>query len=717
MGAWRESLAACLLLAVASWAEAGDAPKGRDQAEAEAARAQLRQLKRLLEDPAADPGEVWKGWAEMRAEHPGTPEWREAAALVARVRSPLDRLELGELPAEERFPDLPEGLAAVLGSGPARHWGRAGRVTLSPDGKTLASASVRVRLWDAATLRPLAALEGHANGVTALAFSADGKRLASGGWDGELRVWDLGGDQPKNLGSVQGHAEAVRCLGFSPDGKTLASGGSDALVKLWDVSGDQPKERATLRGHEDRVVALAFRAGGKGLVSVGEQRSVRVWDLSGDQPRVAGAVERADQAGQPGAVSADGTMAAAYDDEHKEVRLWDVSGDKPKQLGSVDRDLVGGALALAADGKALVTATFRDKVEVWDLTRTGPQQKAALKAGGEVLGVFTDGRRVALAGPGFRVSVWDPEAKPAPERKEEGHGARLGCLAFSPNGATLATGGDDEAVRLWGLGGARPEVGPVLRWEDMGKVEGLAFGPDAGILATVGWDRVLRLWDLTGRPPKQKDRQGAHVGASALAAAADGRTLATAGYDKAVRLWRLADDRLQEGPAIPDLVTGPSLALSPDGKVLAAGCDKALRRWDVSGEKPRELPPLEAGAYLPALAFCPDGKTLVAGCSDGAVRRWDVAGEKAAELPALKGHGGYVRAVAFSPDGALLAAAEGDGWVLVWDREGKAVKEWRLGGPVSAVAFAPDSRHLATANGNGTAYVLRLAPPAKAPGK
>ena len=156
------------------------------------------------------------------------------------------------------------------------HTGEVGSVAFSPDGKRLATASGdgTVKVWDAATGQETLTLKGHTSVSTSVAFSPDGKRLASASRDETVKVWDAATGQ-ETL-TLKGHTSDVRSVAFSPDGKRLASASDDRTVKVWDAATGQ--ETLTLKGHNGHVTSVAFSPDGKRLASASVDRTVKVWD-------------------------------------------------------------------------------------------------------------------------------------------------------------------------------------------------------------------------------------------------------------------------------------------------------------------------------------------------------------------------------------------------------------------------------------------------------
>jgi RNA polymerase sigma factor (sigma-70 family) len=292
-------------------------------------------------------------------------------------------------------------------------------------------------------------LQGHTRGVRAVAFSPDGRTLASGSSDRTAKLWDVA--TGKEQATLKGHSCGVGTVAFSPDGKTLASAinGSPAdqhvLVKLWDVT--TGTERAALKGASpcDGLGTVAFSPDGNTLASGTIDDTIKLWDVAtGNEQAI---LQVHDGYITSVAFSPDGRTLANSDGT---VKLWDVATRKERIMLQGHTSCVR-SVAYSPDGKTLASASDDQTVKLWEVT-TGKERTTLQGHMGIVwsLAYSPDGKTLASASEDKTVKLWDVAT--GKERTTlQGHTSFVRSVAYSPDGKTLASASEDQTVKLWDI--------------------------------------------------------------------------------------------------------------------------------------------------------------------------------------------------------------------------------------------------------------------------
>ena len=503
-------------------------------------------------------------------------------------------------------------------------------MAFSPDGKTLAAGGCELsgyncsqdetRLWDVsdpAQAKPLGVpLTGHSTTfINSVAFSPDGKTLATTNIDDNIILWDLSDPaQAKPVGApLTSHASAAwfrTSTTFSPDGKTLAAAECMATdnknkcvqgqISLWDVGDPAAAEPlAPLTGLAYAAHSVAFSPDGKTLAagSYGNpdahytclEGELSLWDMrDAAHAKALGAPVALHTGVDNLRFSPDGnTLALGCEDGT--IRLWDVSD--ATQATAVGAPLTGHSswvwgLAFSPDGKTLASGAADGNLILWDMRDPG-QTKPPLDASFihytdpvKSVAFSSDGKTLVFGSQNKTINLWDisnaAEAKPL-GASLTGHTSGMWSVALSPDRKTLASGSQDNTIRLWDVSNpaqARLLGAPLT---SSNQVQGVAFSPNGKTLASGNWDSTIQLWNVSD--PARAKPLGApltgHTGAvTSVAFRPDGKTLASGSEDHTVRLWDVSDPAQAKPLGAP--LTSPtdnvySVAFSPDGKTLASG--------------------------------------------------------------------------------------------------------------------------------------------------
>ncbi len=518
-----------------------------------------------------------------------------------------------------------------------------GKVAFSPDGRRLAIGET---FWDAASGKSLGTVGGRFN-VMALQFSPDSQQILLGGYRsteggnrGEAQLWDVATRQL--VRTFQGSTQRrVETLAFSADGKRIATGtpawGRDpgetennyaAELIIWETSTGRKLRTFPRLSSDPRC--LVFTPDGRGLFGQAEEEAVVLWDVENGQE-----LQRFVEEGlQSALVYPDGQKVLVSANEDG-VSWWDpATGAKLREFLFQRRGMSTiESLAVSPDGRQVLVGDRNHHLMVWNSVRG--ERQFVLAGNGECATFSPDGRFILAGGPGDgkKTCLWDAETSEQ-VRTFAGHTERVKAVAFSPDGRQILTGSIDKTAILWDAQSGeklRTFSGHEFHCSDVD------FLPDGKhVLTTSG--KGTELWEIASGQRVRTFREASGTDQTAVVSP-NGRVLLTEGNNYSVLLWDVASGRKLQRLSGPRSNLGAA-AFRHDGRQVIIGLwDHTAILWDLVTEKKLRVFRGHAG-HVDAVAFSPNGDYVLTGSADGVVRLCDVAtGRELVRLLGVPGSG------------------------------------------------------------------------------
>lgn len=524
----------------------------------------------------------------------------------------------------------------------------------------------------------------HRGSIADIAFSPDSSWLASGGFDGAIRIWNRSDQQLDAV--LTAHPSRITSLDWSPDGKKLATGSHDGTAIVWEVKTWKQRDRFVVEGE---LTALAWSPDNQQLATNAYQ-AVQVRTPSSSEPAKSfdGPAETVsdlvwlDQGRK--------LAASSYDNS---IWIWDVADGRLLDTLTEHKDRTW-ALAVDENGKRVASASWDDTVRIWN--REHGTSKVVSKHTSDVWDVAwsPQGEQLVSAGRDGDLRIWNASTEQSIQ-KRSGHTGRVSCVAWSPDGKTIASSDEFGELRLWG--GETLEPAGIIAGHDVA-VNELRWNSDNQRLRIIGRDRVPRDWvieagTVTSMPASASDK---------LAWSADGTRTARASQG---RLIRLGD---ADGQDTGEVLVGHTAGLlgmswSPDEKHLVSGSqDRTARIWDVQTQTcinviDQHTSSVNCVAWGPNIAYIATG-------GDDATHIWNA---ETFEHVSTIHSPAFV--VAWSPDGKRLAI--GESWlgmsVELWSTESWALlMEFSAGTRIDSLAWSPTGDSLAAGDVNGEVHLF-----------
>ncbi|MET0112504.1 MAG: pentapeptide repeat-containing protein [Limnospira maxima] len=582
-------------------------------------------------------------------------------------------------------------------------------LAFTPDGKLLATGdeSGQIQIWRVADGSKIATLTGHSLSIKTLKFNEDGQILVSASYDKIVKFWNLANHECFKSVLIEpdflcdAPLMPKMKIFLSPNLKILASGSVDGTVQLWDINNG--KCLAFLPGHTSWINRIVFSPDSQILATTSKDTNIKLWDVA--NAKCLKTLPDHEEEVWGVAFSYDGQVLASGSADGT-IKLWQIADinniSLAASISAHDSDLRG--LAFSPNGKILASGSGDLTAKLWDVSDIHhPQLLNTLQEHTswiDELAFTPDGKILAMCAADKKVSLWNVENINNIKLNSilGGWCNWIRSVVFSPDGKTLASGSDDYYVRSWDT-----ETGEILAnlRGHKERVQSVAFSPDGQTIASASRDFTVRCWSVEHH--KCLSTLITHTNQLyAVAFSYDNQLLVSAGDDRTIKLWDVnpTPKLIKEINPYPWKIF--TVAFSPDSqKIAVGGSDNILQVWDIDFQKP----PLKFVGHqgeIISVNFSPNGQILATSSNDNTVRLWDVTTQEC--LAIFPGQQVWTYLNSFSPDGQLLASGGENNTVRLWDvttHECYATfnghQSWVL-----AVAFSPDGQTLASSSADET---------------
>ncbi|MEO2046091.1 MAG: protein kinase [Pirellulales bacterium] len=504
-----------------------------------------------------------------------------------------------------------------------------------------------LRQWEWGRLRHLSRLSRHSwqleGPVETVAFSPDGTHFASGDWDGKARLWNI---ETTKCEQTISHGQYVHAVAFDSAGTRLATGSSDHTIRIYQAR--NAKLLTTLTGHTDAVLSVRFSPDGRQLLSSGYDNTARLWNLgTGACQQVlqghgwwvwsaefSPSAEQIVTASQDGKAivwqrqAESGKRKAESGKQEPQSHLYEIQTEFSQHRGPVY------TARFSPDGEQVATGGYDQRVFLWN-----PQEVVSVDVGRRLQGL--------------------PDRE-TPYQQFIGHAGPVRTLAFSPDGLSLASGGQDNRLCVWDL--ATGSLRNTLRGH-ASHIRSCDYSPQGRWLLSGGRDAQIKLWEpKTYAPSLVFGEEDADAVLDARFSR-DGRQVVTASRDRTAAVWEVATGQLQQRLEEGHEYLASTGCFYADGSRVATGAgDGSVRIWNVATGG--EIFKLESTGRAAALDVDTGGRWVATGGPADQTLVWDA--RFGHQLAKLEGDGRPITAVRFAPGGHLLATGDARGRCQLW---------------------------------------------------